>query len=199
MGGVKSLIPDWRYPVRGATFPMPRTSSFKTDTMPPTSNRAAFTARLAQDRPADVETAEKIILWAKSRDLALRWTSATETDSMMGSLRLGVQEHKLLTLQTNGLVWVLVTQLAARLPIRDEDAKAKLLADFRERLMTLPRAGQSASGKGAKIAFRLEDLRAAGGLDGFYKTLEWMMAQLKTSFDTMRVAGHRRERRPAAV
>ena len=152
----------WRFPVRPCKFRMPlgpfpdETGSHEHKEHP-----AAFGDRQQLDRPADAATAAEIIAWARKRDLAVRWTTAPEMDSMTASLRLGVQEHKLLTLQTNGLVWVLVTQLSARLPILDEAVKTELIEDLRTRLLELPRAGQSSSGKGAKIAFRLEDLRAA--------------------------------------
>jgi hypothetical protein len=155
------------------------------------STRAAFSARQELDRPADAATAAEIIAWARKRDLAVRWTTADDIDSMTASLRLGVQEHKLLTLQTNGLVWVLVTQLSARLPILDEAVKTQLIEDLRTRLLELPRAGQSSSGKGAKIAFRLEDLRTADKVGKLLKTLEWLTGQLQVSFDNMRVGGRR--------
>ena len=155
------------------------------------STRAAFSARQDLDRPADAATAAEIIAWARKRDLAVRWTTAPEMDSMTASLRLGVQEHKLLTLQTNGLVWVLVTQLSARLPILDEAVKTQLIENLRARLLELPRAGQSSSGKGAKIAFRLEDLRTSDSVGKLTKTLEWLTGQLQASFDTMRVGGRR--------
>ena len=155
------------------------------------STRAAFGDRQELDRPADAAAAAEIIAWARKRNLAVRWTTAPEMDSMTASLRLGVQEHKLLTLQTNGLVWVLVTQLSARLPILDDAVKTELIEDLRTRLLELPRAGQSSSGKGAKIAFRLEDLQAADAVGKLLKTLEWLIGQLQSSFDTMRVGGRR--------
>jgi hypothetical protein len=163
------------------------------------STRAAFSARQELDRPTDAGTAAAIVAWSRKRNLAVRWTSATDTESMTGSLRLGVQEHKLLTLQTNGLVWVLVTQLSARLPFVDPAAKTQLIDDLRTRLLEFPRAGQSASGKGAKIAFRLEDLRTSDTLGKFFVTLEWLIARLQTGFDTMRVGGVRGGRRPSGA
>ena len=148
------------------------------------STRAAFSARQELDRPTDAVTAAAIVAWSRKRNLAVRWTSAPEMESMMGSLRLGVQEHKLLTLQTNGLVWVLVTQLSARLPFVDPAAKAQLIEDLRTRLLEFPRAGQSSSGKGSKIAFRLEDLRTSDSLGKFFVTLEWLIARLQNGFES---------------
>ena len=163
------------------------------------STRAAFSARQELDRPTDAVTAAAIVAWSRKRNLAVRWTSAPEMESMMGSLRLGVQEHKLLTLQTNGLVWVLVTQLSARLPFVDPAAKAQLIEDLRTRLLEFPRAGQSSSGKGSKIAFRLEDLRTSDSLGKFFVTLEWLIARLQNGFDTMRVGGVRGGRHSGAA
>ena len=163
------------------------------------STRAAFSARQELDRPTDAVTAAAIVAWSRKRNLAVRWTSAPEMESMMGSLRLGVQEHKLLTLQTNGLVWVLVTQLSARLPFVDPADKARLIEDLRTRLLEFPRAGQSSSGKGSKIAFRLEDLRTSDSLGKFFVTLEWLIARLQNGFDTMRVGGVRGGRHSGAT
>jgi hypothetical protein len=58
------------------------------------STRAAFGDRQQLDRPADAATAAEIIAWARKRDLAVRWTTAPEMDSMTASLRLGVQEQQ---------------------------------------------------------------------------------------------------------
>lgn len=125
--------------------------------------------------------------------MLLRWKSGREMDSMMGFFQLGVQEHKVLTLQTNGLVWVLFDQMESRLPVSDAAERMRFMTELRARLLALPKADHKATASGVQASFRLEDLQNAGQTAALLETLEWAMSSIAAYFEEF-IAESRRRR-----
>ena len=141
------------------------------------SNERAFRTRFHADRPNVTAVADSILAWATAKPLKRKYTTAPDQDSCMCRYKLGVQEHKVLTLETSGLVWILFEELAARFPTRDTAHKTRILAEFEARLSQVP--GRASSGSFAtQAAWQLESIDTAA----FLGVLDWLVDQLKSSY-----------------
>ena len=150
------------------------------------STRRAYEARSLAQRPDVASVTDSIIQWATARKLKLEYTTAPDLDSAMCRRRLGVQEHKIFTLQTNGLIWILFAELASRFPSEDEAEKATILQEFERQLALVP-GGTSIPGEyGTQAAWRLDTM----DWPAFFAALDWILAQLESSYN--RVLARRR-------
>src|ERR1044071_6912745 len=78
-----------------------------------------FKRRFLADRPGEAGFAEQVIAWAMSRHLVRKWSSAAAMDTLTCQATIGQYKHKILALQTNGLIWILFDQLLAVFPGSD--------------------------------------------------------------------------------
>jgi hypothetical protein len=135
----------------------------------------AFRARLLADRPADMEFAEQVITWAINKPLARRWSSASEVDSLTCRATIGLQDHKILTLETNGLVWILFTQLLSTFPSSDATTKKGFHKHLVGRLGKIPGGNTAPGSYKAKASWRLSDT----DLPAFLEVADWIVLEVK--------------------
>jgi hypothetical protein len=146
------------------------------------SSEATFRTRLLADRPGDDAAVDRVTRWAKSHGLSRRWTSGTQLDTLVCHLKLGERRHKMLTLETGGLIWVLFGELSSSLPVRDAGQKAEFLAEVRGRMQAIPGAVSDAPGRATQAAWRLE----AVDLTAFLATLDWLLENLRKQHEALR-------------
>jgi hypothetical protein len=153
------------------------------------SSEAAFRARYEADHPEAAPPARGLLHWANERKLNLTWRAGPTHDTALGFLRLGVHDHKMFTLETNGLVWVLFTELGRRFPSTRDGAKDTFLEGFRERLARVAGGRAPAGSRGAKASWKLEqtDMPALQGV------LDWAVGDLRKHYAEL-LAAHRRHR-----
>jgi hypothetical protein len=128
--------------------------------------------------PDVAAVAESIISWAATNKVKVHYTTAPDLDSAMGRRVLGVHAHKIFTLQTNGMVWILSRELASKFPSKGQEGKKLVLAEFERRLSAVA-GGTSTPGQyGTQAAWRLEHLDSVA----FFETLDWLLEQLQTGY-----------------
>ena len=136
-------------------------------------SKEGFIARLTEDFPDLVPKAEGLIGWSREQRGAVRkWTTASKHDSLMVSLRLGVVDYKLLTLETAGRLWILYGELADSLG-GDRQWQDRFIGELRRRLSGVPGQISDRSG-GTKQAWSL----ARVDVLEFTETLDWMCGEL---------------------
>ena len=139
------------------------------------STLEAFRARYETDSPEAAPAAMALVGWAKNRGLRNRPRTGPTHDTLLSWLDLGVGEHKILQLETNGLVWILFGELERRFPSKDARVRAAFREALHQRLETV-NGGRAARGsRNGKASWRLQqtDLPALTG------TLDWAIAQLR--------------------
>ncbi len=169
-----------------------------------TGSRAAFTERLKLEHPAETDVAERISSWARAHGVILRWSSSPTSDSMVGYVKIGVQEQKLLTCQTNGLVSILFRQLSSRLPAGEPEAKQAFLGELAHKLSVLPKGGFDPAKSGDKASWQLSELAKGDNVKELLRVLDWMVEGLRTDFEDLLSRsrakkggrGHRTNRKP---
>ena len=143
------------------------------------SNRRQFQHRFRADNSKVAAVAEDIINWAVTQKLKVRYTTAPDLDSAMGWRVLGVQEHKIFTLQTDGLVWILFKELASRFPLKDQTAKRAMLAEFEHRLSKVAGSATQPETYATQAAWRLEKIDAPA----FIEVLDWLLEQIDVAYE----------------
>ena len=149
----------------------------------------AFKARLLADRPADMGIAEQVITWAINKPLARRWSSDSEIDTLTCRATIGLQDHKILALETNGLVWILFTQLLSTFPSSDETTKKAFHKHLVERLGKIPGGNTHPGSYKSKASWRLSDT----DLRAFLGVADWIVLEVKKAHVTA-VAFHAAKR-----
>lgn len=140
----------------------------------------AFKARLLADRPADMGLAEQVITWAINKPLARRWTSGSEIDTLTCRTTIGQQDHKILTLETNGLVWILFNQLLSTFPSSDSAIRQGFHKQLVARLGTIPGGNTLPASYKSKASWRLRDM----DLRSFLEVGDWIVLELKKAHVT---------------
>jgi hypothetical protein len=92
--------------------------------------------------------------------------------------RLGVQDHKIFTLETDGLVWILFKELAARFPSKDSSEKKRILTEFEARLSDMAGGASPHNDYATQAAWRLDRLDT----QAFLGVLDWLVDQLNRSY-----------------
>ena len=126
------------------------------------SSEDDFRHRFKRDCPSVAHSAEEIIRWARDRGLRRIPRAGEKHDTLLAHLILGVGEHKIFTLETNGSVWILFEQLGARFPSTDAQKKREFFEELRRRLGELPgrRVGIKPSADKASWSLQSLDLPA---------------------------------------
>jgi hypothetical protein len=135
----------------------------------------AFKARLLAERPADIGSAEQLITWAINKPLARRWSSASDIDSLTCRATIGLQDHKILTLETNGLVWILFNQLLSTFPGSDATAKTGFHKHLVGRLGKIPGGNTAPGSYKSKASWRLGDT----DLRAFLEVADWIVVEVR--------------------
>ena len=138
-----------------------------------------FKRRFLADRPSDAALAEQVIAWATSRHLVRGWTSAAEIDTLTCRATIGQYKHKILTLQTNGLIWILFSQLLAVFPGSDTAMKARFQKQLSDRLGKIPGGNSLPATYKSKASWRLADM----DLPAFLGVTDWALGELKRTHD----------------
>ena len=154
------------------------------------STEEAFRARYEHDSPDAARAARKLVQWARDRGLRLRPRAGETHDTLLCLLDLGANEYKIFTLETNGLVWVLFSELTRRFPSTDADEKAAFLATLREKLEKVPGGRAAPGSQGGKASWVL----GATDLPMFQEVLEWTIEELRRH-QTELLSSSRRHRR----
>lgn len=138
-------------------------------------SREAFKARLLAERPADAELADRVITWAIDKPLSRKWSTASEIDTLTCRAMIGQQEHKILAMETSGLVWILFNQLISTFPSSDALVKETFRKHLTTKLGKIPGGNSTPANYKAKASWRLcdTDLRA------FLEVGDWMVQELK--------------------
>ena len=153
------------------------------------STEAAFRERYRKDSPGAAPPALRLVDWAKRHGLRLRPRAGPTHDTLIGFLVLGANDHKIFTMETNGLLWVLFTELERRFPSTDRAAVAQFKSELRKKLEGV-RGGRAAPGSDqAKASWRLEQTDEAA----LVGVLEWVVAELRRHYDDL--LDDRRKRR----
>src|SRR5258706_14005030 len=139
-----------------------------------------FRKRLLADRPSDVGFAEHVIAWATSRHLVRGWTSAGEIDTLTCRATIGQYKHKILTLQTNGLIWILFSQLLSVFPSPDTTMRARFHKQLSDRIGKIPGGKSLPARYKSKASWRL----AAMELPAFLGVTDWVLGELNRTHDT---------------
>lgn len=113
------------------------------------------------------------------RKLQRRWSSAGTVDSLTCFAVIGQYKHKILTLETNGLVWILVGQVMAAVPGTDPKAKDAFHKQLCTRLGKVPGGNTVSPDYKAKAAWRLADT----DLTAFLSAADWILDKLQSSHD----------------
>ena len=145
----------------------------------------SFTQRLVADRPSDRGFAERIIGWATDRKLSRQWTSASGVDTVTCRATIGLNKHKILAVETNGLVWILFGQLLAAFPSPDPVKKEQFHKQLTDRLKKVAGGNTLKTTYKSKASWRLCDT----DLQAFLGVADWMLDQLKKTHSTT-VATH---------
>ena len=135
---------------------------------------ATFKTRLLAERPAEAGFAEQVIAWATSRHLVRKWSSAGEIDTLTCQATIGQYKHKILTLQTNGLIWILFDQLVSGFPSKEATLKARFRKQLCDRLGKIPGGNSLPTAYKAKASWRLADMN----LPAFLGVTDWMLGDL---------------------
>jgi hypothetical protein len=106
------------------------------------------------------------------------YTTAPDMDSLMCHFKLGVLNHKILTLQTDGLVWILFKELAARFPSKDKAEKTRILTAFEARLSEVAGGASTPGEYATQAAWRLDQMDTPA----FLGVLDWLLDQLALSY-----------------
>jgi len=145
----------------------------------------SFTKRFAADRPADLGFAARVIAWATDRKLARQWTSAGEIDTLTCRATIGQRKLKILTLETNGLVWILFGQLLSDFPSPEPATKERFLKQLSDRLKKVAGGTTLTTPYKSKASWRLGDT----DLTAFLGVADWMLEDLRKTHNTT-VANH---------
>ena len=139
------------------------------------STPEAFRARYEAHTPEAAPTAMALMHWAKERGLRYRPRSGPTHDTLLCWLDLGVGEHKIFQLETNGLVWILFGELERRFPAKDAGRRAAFREELHQRLEAVPggRAGKDSRNGKASWRLRQTDLAA------LTRTLDWAIGQIR--------------------
>jgi len=154
------------------------------------STEEAFRARYEHDSPEAARAARKLIQWARDRGLRLRPRAGETHDTLLCLLDLGANVYKIFTLETNGLVWVLFSELTRRFPSTDADEKAAFLATLREKLEKVSGGRAAPGSQGGKASWVL----GVTDLAVFQEVLEWTIEELRRH-QTELLSSSRRHRR----
>jgi hypothetical protein len=153
------------------------------------STEAAFRTRYEADHPEAASAARSLLHWANERSLSLTWRAGPTHDTALGFLKLGVHDHKVFTLETNGLVWVLFTELGRRFPSTTDGAKNAFLNGLRERLSKVSGGRARAGSQGAKASWKLE----VTDVPALLSVLDWALADLRRHYAEL-LSSHRKHR-----
>lgn len=145
----------------------------------------SFTKRFSADRPAELGFAERVIAWATDRKLGRQWTSADQVDTLTCRATIGLRKHKILTLETNGLVWILIGQLLSDFPSPDPATKERFQKHLADRLKKVAGGNTLTTPYKSKASWRLCDT----DLQAFLGVADWMLEELKKTHSTT-VANH---------
>ena len=139
------------------------------------SSEGDFQNRFNRDRPDVARKAEEIIQWARDRQLRRTPRAGEKHDTLLAHLVLGVTDHKIFTLETNGAVWILFNQLAARFPSTDAQKKDAFFQELRGRLRQLSGRRSDIQPDADKASWNLQDL----DVPGFLGILDWVLRELR--------------------
>jgi hypothetical protein len=114
-----------------------------------------FRRRFEADTPEAASQADALMKWARERGLRYRPRTGPTHDTLLCWLDLGVREHKIFQLETNGLVWILFGELERRYPSQDAGTRAVFREELHCRLEAVP-GGRAAKGsRNGKASWRL--------------------------------------------
>jgi len=139
-----------------------------------------FKQRFLADRPAEAGLADRVIAWATAKHLLRKWSSAGTVDSLTCRAVVGQYEHKILTLETNGLVWVLFGQLLSGFPNPDPKAREKFHQQLCARLGKIPGGNSPSADYKSKASWRLGDM----DLPAFLAVADWLLVELQKTHET---------------
>ena len=139
------------------------------------SSEETFRTRYEQDRPDAAPNAAKLVSWAKHRGLLLRPRAGETHDSLLCFLKLGANEHKIFTLETNGLVWIVYKELERRFPSTDVGQKAAFFTNLRERLQGVSGGRAAAGTQGGKASWMV----ASTDILALVTVLDWVIEELR--------------------
>jgi hypothetical protein len=148
------------------------------------SSEGDFQERFNRDRPDVASKAEEIIRWARERQLRRIPRAGEKHDTLLAHLILGVTEHKIFTLETNGAVWVLFKQLGARFPSTDAQKKEAFFNELRHRLRQLPGRRADIKSDADKASWNLQEI----DLQGFLGILDWLLSELRRHDQDLRAS-----------
>ena len=146
------------------------------------SSEDDFRHRFKRDCPSVAHSAEEIIRWARDRGLRRIPRAGEKHDTLLAHLILGVGEHKIFTLETNGSVWILFEQLGARFPSTDAQKKREFFEGLRRRLGELPGRRVGIKPSADKASWSLQSL----DLPAFLAILDWVLTELRQHDDDTR-------------
>ena len=145
----------------------------------------SFTKRFVADRPADLGFAERVIAWATDRKLGRQWTSSDEIDTLTCRATIGQRKLKILTMETNGLVWILFGQVLSDFPSPEPATKERFHKHLADRLKKVAGGTTLTTPYKSKASWRLCDT----DLPAFLGVTDWMLEELK-KIHTTTVALH---------
>ncbi len=153
------------------------------------STDAAFRTRYEHDRPEVAPIATKLMDWARERRLLQRPRTGETHDTLLCFLELGVNEHKIFALETNGLVWVLFSELQRRFPSKDASKKTAFLGTLREKLSEVAGGRAAPGSQGGKASWTL----ASTDVPALLRVLDWAIVELRGHYHEL-VASTKRHR-----
>lgn len=139
------------------------------------SSADEFRRRFEKDTPEAAHRAIALMEWAKERGLRYRPRTGPTHDTLLCWLDLGVGEHKIFQLETNGLVWILFGGLERRYPSQDASRRAAFREELHCRLETVPGGRAPKGSRNGKASWRL----AHTDLTALTSTLDWAIEQLR--------------------
>lgn len=138
-----------------------------------------FKRRFLADRPGEAGFAEQVIAWAMSRHLVRKWSSAAAMDTLTCQATIGQYKHKILALQTNGLIWILFDQLLSGFPSGDATVKARFHKQLADRLGKIPGGNSLPTAYKSKASWRLSDMN----VPAFLGVADWMLSDLQKTHE----------------
>ena len=152
------------------------------------SSEEAFRKRYRQDMPEGAPVATRLIAWAKAHGLQRKPRAGPTHDTLLCFLKLGANEHKVFTLETNGLIWILFTEIERRFPATDHEKTAAFLALLREKLANVRGSRAESAEWGGKASWRLKDTDEAA----LIAVLEWVLAEHRRHYNDLLDSRRRR-------
>ena len=149
--------------------------------------------RLLLEHPDEVALAQRAVQWARANSIVLRFSSTPTGDSMVAYIKLGVQDQKLFSIQTNGVFTVLFRQLSNKLPVADAATRQAFLAKLTANLPKLPPTDFDPAKPTDKTAWPLAALATSDHFEELLRMLHWMASGLRSEFEALLARGRSRK------